>query len=76
MRLPDFRKDLAAIKPQPGDEAQPFTHFLRMETPKFTPAPPDTAMRFDPQPLANPDKNAVDVDRCGFARRRWRAHSG
>ena len=56
MRLPDFRKDLAAIKPLPGDEAQPFTHFLRMETPKFTPAPPDTAMRFDPQLLANPDK--------------------
>ncbi len=56
MRLPDFRKDLAAIKPQPGDEAQPFTHFLRMETPKFTPAPPDTTMRFDSQPLANPDK--------------------
>ncbi len=56
MRLPNFRKDLAAIKPQPGDAAQPFTHFLRMETPKFTPAPPDTAMRFDSQPLANPDK--------------------
>ena len=47
---------MAAIKPQPGDEAQPFTHFLRMETPKFTPAPADTAMTFDPQPLANPDK--------------------
>ncbi len=56
MRLPDFRKDLAAIKPPPGDEAQPFTHFLRMETPKFTPAPADTAMHFDVQPLANPDK--------------------
>ena len=56
MREPDFRKDLAAIQPQPGDEAQPFTHFLRMETPKFTPAAPDIAMRFDSQPLANPDK--------------------
>jgi hypothetical protein len=56
MRLPGFRKDLAAIKSQPGDEAQPFTRFLRMETPKFTPAPADTAMTFDPQPLANPDK--------------------
>jgi len=56
MRLPDFRRDLAAIKPPPGDEAQPFTHFLRMETPQFTPAPADTAMTFDPQPLANADK--------------------
>src|SRR5271163_4453468 len=56
MRLPGFRRDLASIEPQPGDEAQPFTHFLRMETPKFTPAPADTAMTFDPQPLANADK--------------------
>ena len=56
MRLPDFRKELAAIKPQPGDEAQPFAHFLRMETPKFAPAPADTAMHFDPQPLANSDR--------------------
>jgi thioredoxin-like negative regulator of GroEL len=56
MRVPEFRKDLAAIKPQPGDDAQPFTHFLRMETPKFTPAPADTAMHFEAQPLANPDK--------------------
>jgi Tfp pilus assembly protein PilF len=57
MRLPEFRKDLAAIKPQPGEEAQPFTHFLRMETPKFTPAPADTAMRFEAQPLADADKS-------------------
>src|SRR5271163_2651442 len=56
MRLPDFRRELSAIKPQPGDEAQPFTHFLRMETPQFTPAPADTVMTFDPQPLPNADK--------------------
>src|SRR5271170_1048676 len=56
MRLPGFRRDLASIEPQPGDEAQPFTHFLRMETPKFTPAPADTAMTFDPQPLTDADK--------------------
>jgi Tfp pilus assembly protein PilF len=71
MRLPDFRKDLAAIKPQPGDEAQPFTHFLRMETPRFTPAPADTAMTFDLQPLANADRTqwswigAVSLDGSG-----------
>jgi Tfp pilus assembly protein PilF len=56
MRLPDFRKDLAAIKALPGDEAQPFTHFLRMETPKFTPAPADTGITFEAQPLANPTR--------------------
>ncbi len=58
MRLPDFRQSLAAIKPPPGDEAQPFTHFLRLETPQFTPAAADTAMTFSTEPLPNPDKTA------------------
>ncbi|MBV8114044.1 MAG: VCBS repeat-containing protein [Silvibacterium sp.] len=58
MRLPDFRHSLAAIKPAPGDEAQPFTHFLRLETPKFTPAAPDTAITFPTEALPNPDKTA------------------
>jgi Tfp pilus assembly protein PilF len=53
MRIPDFRQSLAVIKPQPGDEAQPFTHFLRLPTPLFTPAPADTAMTFKTEPLAN-----------------------
>jgi tetratricopeptide (TPR) repeat protein len=56
MRLPDFRQNLAAIKPAPGDEAQPFTHFLRLETPQFSPAPPDMAMTFSVEPLPNPEK--------------------
>jgi tetratricopeptide (TPR) repeat protein len=56
MRLPDFRQSLAQIKPQPGDEAQPFTHFLRMETPTFAPAPADTAMTFAPEPIPNPNR--------------------
>ncbi len=56
MRLPDFRQNLSAIKPAPGDEAQPFTHFLRLETPQFSPAPPDTAMTFAIDPLPDPDQ--------------------
>jgi len=56
MRLPDFRRSVAAIQPPPGDEAQPFTHFLRQETPRFTPAPADTAMTFAVEPLADPEK--------------------
>ncbi len=53
MTVPSFRESLAAIKPPPGDEAQPFLRFLRLPTPVFTPAPADTAMTFKPQPLAN-----------------------
>ncbi len=56
MRLPDFRQSLAAIKPQPGEEAQPFTRFLRLPTPVFTPAAADTAMTFEPHPVANAEK--------------------
>ena len=56
MRLPDFRQNLSAIKPAPGDEAQPFTHFLRLETPQFSPAPADTAMTFTVEPLPDPDQ--------------------
>ena len=56
MRVPDFRQSMAEIKPPPGDEAQPFTHFLRMDTPVFATAPADTTMTFSVEPLANPDK--------------------
>lgn len=55
MRVPDFRQNLAAIKPPPGDEAQPLTHFLRLDTPVSSPAAPDTAMTFSAQPLPNKD---------------------
>src|SRR6185437_8214204 len=54
MQLPSFRNDLAQIKPAPGDEAQPFTHFLRLPSPSSTPAPPDTQLTFTPQPAPIP----------------------
>ena len=56
MRVPSFRQTVAAIKPAPGDEAQPFPRFLRLATPVFTPAAPDTAMTFTPEPIVSADK--------------------
>ncbi|QNI34687.1 VCBS repeat-containing protein [Alloacidobacterium dinghuense] len=53
MQLPEFRSSLAEIKPQPGEEAIPFAHFLRLTTPVFKPAPSDEAMSFVAQPLPN-----------------------
>ena len=38
MRVAEFRESLAVLKAAPGEEAEPFTHFLRMETRLF-PAP-------------------------------------
>src|SRR5829696_5960658 len=51
MRLPEYRRDLAEIKPPPGEEAVPFTHFLKLEAPVFQVAAPDTGITFKPEPL-------------------------
>jgi tetratricopeptide (TPR) repeat protein len=53
VREPEFRQSLAAIKPPPGEEAEPFTKFLRLETPTFAPAPADTALTFAPEKLTD-----------------------
>jgi Flp pilus assembly protein TadD len=53
MQLPEFRRSLAVLKAPPGEEAEPFQHFLLLPSPAFTPAAPDAAMHFDPQPIAN-----------------------
>ena len=52
MRVPEFRASLLQLKSQPGDEAQPFTHFVKLETSPFSPAPSDEAMTFTAQPVA------------------------
>jgi tetratricopeptide (TPR) repeat protein len=51
MRVPEYRQSLSIIKAAAGEEAQPFTHFLRLESPVFKPAPADTAIKFDVQPI-------------------------
>jgi Tfp pilus assembly protein PilF len=55
MRVPEFRESLAVLKAPPGDEAEPFTHFLRLPVPQFSPAPPDTALAFSTKPVADGD---------------------
>ena len=51
VRVPEYRRDLAEIKPPPGEEAVPFSQFLKMETPVFEVAPPDAGMTFKPEPI-------------------------
>ena len=62
LRVPQFRDNLSLLKSQPGDEAQPFTHFLRMESPSSTPAAADLAMTFIDTPITG----AVD-EKCSWA---------
>ena len=57
MRVPEYRLSLRAIKAAPGEEAQPFNHFVRMESPVFKPAPADMAISFNSQPVTNMSGN-------------------
>jgi VCBS repeat protein/ASPIC/UnbV protein len=52
LRVPQYRRSLAAIKPPPGDEVQPLTRLLRLPMPEYKPAAADVALSFDSQPLA------------------------
>ena len=53
VRVSEYRNDLAVIKPPPGEEAQPFTRFINMESPTFAAAPADTAISFLSEPVPN-----------------------
>jgi Tfp pilus assembly protein PilF len=54
MRVPEFRESLGVLQAAAGEEAEPFTHFLRLEAPVFVPAPADLSLTFTPQPVMNP----------------------
>jgi len=49
VRVSEYRQSLAAIKPPPGEEATPFTHFLKLQSPTFAAAPADTTVSFKQQ---------------------------
>ena len=51
IRVPEYQRNLAAIKPPPGEEATPFTAFLKLEAPEFRTAAPDTGLTFKPEPV-------------------------
>ena len=58
VRVPDYRRDLAAIKPPPGEEAIPIRSFLKLEAPVFAAAPTDTGIKFNKETIANADRAA------------------
>ncbi|HEX8773946.1 MAG TPA: FG-GAP-like repeat-containing protein [Pyrinomonadaceae bacterium] len=53
VRVPEYRTGLAAVKPPPGEEAVPVTHFLRLPSPDFTPAAPDDALNFKSEAISS-----------------------
>jgi len=52
VRVPEYRRDLSEIKPPPGEEAIPFTHFLKLETPRFSPSAADPSLEFPAKQIA------------------------
>ncbi|HEU4876039.1 MAG TPA: FG-GAP-like repeat-containing protein, partial [Pyrinomonadaceae bacterium] len=52
VRVPEYQRNLAAIKPPPGEEATPLTSFLTLEAPEFKTAAADTGLTFKPEPLS------------------------
>ena len=56
MRVPEYRRNLAAIKPPPGEEATPLRQFVKLEAPVFTTAAPDTALSFKTEPVNTSDR--------------------
>lgn len=55
MRVPSFRADLADMKAQPGEDAEPLSRFLRLENPPSRTAVPDLAIGFTNQPVQGAD---------------------
>jgi tetratricopeptide (TPR) repeat protein len=51
VRVAEYRTSLSAVKVQPGEDAEPFTQFLRLANPVFQPAPPDEALTFNAEPV-------------------------
>ena len=60
MRVPEYRRNLAVIKPPPGEEAIPFAHFLKLESPVFITAPADTSITFKAEPVAPLDTSTSE----------------
>jgi Tfp pilus assembly protein PilF len=52
MRVPEFRQSLNLIQPTAGNEATPFTRFLLLPSPTFTPPAADTALNFQAVTIA------------------------
>ncbi len=52
LRVPDFRQSLNAVKTPAEFVGDPFLRFLKLPSPSSQPAPPDTAMMFEAQPIA------------------------
>ena len=54
-RVPEFRRSFGQLKAPPGEELRPYTRFVRLVSPVFKPAAPDTELAFQVAPIAAAD---------------------
>ncbi|MEP6903178.1 MAG: FG-GAP-like repeat-containing protein [Actinomycetota bacterium] len=57
LRLPEFRASMAEIKPSETTVGEVFTKPLKLATPDFSPAEPDSALAFSAEPAENAKAN-------------------
>lgn len=57
LRLPEFRGAIDEVQPSNTTLGELITRPLKLQTPDFSPAEPDTAITFDPQPAENVKAN-------------------
>lgn len=53
VRVPQYRQDLGELTPPPGEEALPYTHFVKLETPTFAPSAPDQGLSFKAEQISD-----------------------
>ncbi|HVF88069.1 MAG TPA: FG-GAP-like repeat-containing protein, partial [Pyrinomonadaceae bacterium] len=57
LRVAEYRQGLLAVKLPADVLGDPFTRFVLLPSPDFTPAAPDEALTFAPEPLPNAEAN-------------------
>ena len=60
VRVPEYRRNLSAIKPPPGEEAVPLRQFLKLEATCFHNGGADTSIAFKPEPIAGAGADKSD----------------
>jgi len=53
LRVPEYRRNIDAVKTPPASAGEPFVKFMKLPSPSSEPAPPDLAMSFASEPLAD-----------------------
>ena len=60
LRVPEYRRNIDAVKTPPASAGEPFAKFMKMPSPSSEPAPPDLGMSFASEPAADVPQGRVD----------------